>query len=199
MKLTGTVRKRPEGQENKKSRRVRSEWSSLMLEVLSKSEVPPFEITEYTGAAEDIRLKYRYLDLRRKSVFDKIAFRAEMNKFTVTGSRIMDFSKCRLRFSPYHLQKGARDYLIPSLTPSREVLRLPRHRSSIRQLLMVGGWINTSRLLHVSETRILEPIVTRVSSTRSTVRWALVEQMMCSVLLSLSRKDLVALSQRKKS
>lgn len=51
-------------------------------EILSRSDVPPFEITEYTGAAEEIRLKYRYLDLRRKSTFEKIAFRAQMNKFT---------------------------------------------------------------------------------------------------------------------
>lgn len=50
--------------------------------ILSTSEVPPFEISEHTGASEDIRLKYRYLDLRRKSVFDKIAYRAAMNKFT---------------------------------------------------------------------------------------------------------------------
>ena len=82
VKLIGKVRKRPEGQQNTKLATGEIEVVIEMAEILSKSEVPPFEITEYTGAAEDIRLKYRYLDLRRKSVFDKIAFRAEMNKFT---------------------------------------------------------------------------------------------------------------------
>jgi aspartyl-tRNA synthetase len=82
VKLTGVVRARPEGQTNDKLSTGEIEVIISKAEVISKSEVPPFEITEYTGAAEDIRLKYRYLDLRRKSIFDKIAFRAEMNKFT---------------------------------------------------------------------------------------------------------------------
>ena len=82
VKLTGTVRARPEGQTNSKISTGEIEVIITSAEVLSKSEVPPFEINEHTGASEEIRLKYRYLDIRRKSIFDKIAFRALMNKFT---------------------------------------------------------------------------------------------------------------------
>ncbi len=82
MKLIGLVRARPEGQTNDKLSTGEIEVIISHAEVLSKSEVPPFEINEHTGASEEIRLKYRYLDMRRKSIFDKIAFRAEMNKFS---------------------------------------------------------------------------------------------------------------------
>jgi aspartyl-tRNA synthetase len=82
VKLTGTVRARPEGQTNSKIATGDIEVIITQAEVLAKSEVPPFEINEHTGAAEEIRLQYRYLDIRRKSVFDKIEFRARMNKYT---------------------------------------------------------------------------------------------------------------------
>ncbi len=82
VKLTGLVRARPEGQTNSKISTGEIEVIITSAEVLSKSEVPPFEINEHTGASEEIRLKYRYLDIRRKSIFDKIAFRALMNQFT---------------------------------------------------------------------------------------------------------------------
>ena len=82
VKLIGIVRARPDGQTNDKLSTGDIEVIITHAEVLSKSEVPPFEVSEHTTASEEIRLKYRYLDLRRKSIFDKIAFRAQMNKFT---------------------------------------------------------------------------------------------------------------------
>ena len=82
-------------------------------EVLSKSEVPPFEINEHTGASEEIRLKYRYLDMRRKSIFDKIAFRAEMNKFT----------------RDWFTESGFMEVQTP----------IPQAPQQYKQLLMVGG------------------------------------------------------------
>jgi aspartyl-tRNA synthetase len=139
VKLTGKVRARPEWQENDKLPTGEIEVIISHAEVLSKSEVPPFEITEYTGAAEEIRLKYRYLDLRRKSVFDKIAFRAKMNKFTRDWFTEHGFLEVQTPIFTASSPEGARDYLIPSRLHHGKFYALPQAPQQYKQLLMVGG------------------------------------------------------------
>lgn len=139
VKLTGKVRRRPEGQENEKLSTGEIEVIISHAEILSKSEVPPFEITEYTGAAEEIRLKYRYLDLRRKSVFDKIAFRARMNKFTRDWFTEHGFLEVQTPIFTVSSPEGARDYLIPSRLHHGKFYALPQAPQQYKQLLMVGG------------------------------------------------------------
>lgn len=133
------VRARPEGQANEKLSTGDIEVIISHAEVLSKSEVPPFEITEYTGAAEEIRLKYRYLDLRRKSVFDKIAFRATMNKFTRDWFTEHGFLEVQTPIFTVSSPEGARDYLIPSRLHPGKFYALPQAPQQYKQLLMVGG------------------------------------------------------------
>ncbi len=139
VKLTGKVRARPEGQENDKLSTGEIEVIISHAEVLSKSEVPPFEITEYTGAAEEIRLKYRYLDLRRKSVFEKIEFRARMNKFTRDWFTEHGFLEVQTPIFTVSSPEGARDYLIPSRLHHGKFYALPQAPQQYKQLLMVGG------------------------------------------------------------
>jgi aspartyl-tRNA synthetase len=139
VKLVGKVRKRPEGQENDKLTTGEIEVIISKAEVLSKSEVPPFEINEHTGAAEEIRLKYRYLDLRRKSVFDKIAFRATMNKFTRDWFTENGFLEVQTPIFTVSSPEGARDYLIPSRLHHGKFYALPQAPQQYKQLLMVGG------------------------------------------------------------
>ncbi len=139
VKLTGTVRARPEGQTNDKLSTGEIEVIITHAEVISKSEVPPFEITEYTGASEEIRLKYRYLDLRRKSIFDKIAFRAEMNKFTRDWFTEQGFLEVQTPIFTVSSPEGARDYLIPSRLHPGKFYALPQAPQQYKQLLMVGG------------------------------------------------------------
>jgi len=139
VKLTGTVRARPEGQTNDKLSTGDIEVIITHAEVLSKSEVPPFEISEHTGANEDIRLKYRYLDLRRKSVFDKIAFRAEMNKYTRDWFTANGFLEVQTPIFTVSSPEGARDYLIPSRLHHGKFYALPQAPQQYKQLLMVGG------------------------------------------------------------
>jgi aspartyl-tRNA synthetase len=139
VKLTGKVRARPEGQTNDKLSTGEIEVIITHAEVLSKSEVPPFEITEYTGAAEEIRLKYRYLDLRRKSVFDKIEFRARMNKFTRDWFTEHGFLEVQTPIFTVSSPEGARDYLIPSRLHHGKFYALPQAPQQYKQLLMVGG------------------------------------------------------------
>lgn len=139
VKLTGAVRRRPDGQENPKLSTGEIEVIISHAEVLSRSEVPPFEISEHTEAGEDIRLKYRYLDLRRKSVFDKIAFRAEMNKFTRDWFTGQGFLEVQTPIFTVSSPEGARDYLIPSRLHHGKFYALPQAPQQYKQLLMVGG------------------------------------------------------------
>lgn len=139
VKLTGTVRARPEGQTNDKLSTGDIEVIISHAEILSKSEVPPFEINEHTGASEEIRLKYRYLDMRRKSIFDKIAFRAEMNKFTRDWFTDNGFIEIQTPIFTVSSPEGARDYLIPSRLHPGKFYALPQAPQQYKQLLMVGG------------------------------------------------------------
>jgi aspartyl-tRNA synthetase len=139
VKLTGVVRARPEGQTNDKLSTGEIEVIISHAEVISRSEVPPFEITEYTGAAEDIRLKYRYLDLRRKSIFDKIVFRAEMNKFTRDWFTEHGFLEVQTPIFTVSSPEWARDFLIPSRLHHGKFYALPQAPQQYKQLLMVGG------------------------------------------------------------
>ena len=139
VKLTGIVRARPEGQTNIKLSTGDIEVIISHAEILSKSEVPPFEISEHTGANEDIRLKYRYLDLRRKSVFDKIEFRARMNKFTRDWFVENWFLEVQTPIFTVSSPEGARDYLIPSRLHPGKFYALPQAPQQYKQLLMVGG------------------------------------------------------------
>lgn len=86
----------------------------LSLTILSRSNPLPFEVSDFTDANEEIRLKYRYLDLRRKNVFDKIAFRAEMNLFIRNWFSARDFIEVQTPLFTVSSPEGARDYLIPS-------------------------------------------------------------------------------------
>ncbi len=107
--------------------------------MLSTSEVPPFEVSEHTGASEDIRLKYRYLDLRRKSVFDKIDYRAKMNKFTRDWFTEKGFLEVQTPIFTASSPEGARDYVIPSRIHHGKFYALPQAPQQYKQLLMVGG------------------------------------------------------------
>ncbi len=139
VKLIGKVRKRPEGQENERLSTGEIEVIISYAETISKSEVPPFEINEHTGASEDIRLKYRYLDLRRKSIFDKIAFRATMNKFTRDWFTEHGFLEVQTPIFTVSSPEGARDFLIPSRLHPGKFYALPQAPQQYKQLLMVGG------------------------------------------------------------
>jgi hypothetical protein len=151
-----TCRSRPEGQTNDKLSTERSSLSRRRSPL--KIEVPPFEITEYTGAAEEIRLKYRYLDMRRKSIIDKIAFRAEMNKFSrdwFTENGFIEVQTPILLFvsegsdpHPISIASGKFTHSSGSTTIQNSSRR----------------WTSTG--LPVSVMRILEQIVTLVSSIR---------------------------------
>ncbi|MDD3120175.1 MAG: OB-fold nucleic acid binding domain-containing protein, partial [Candidatus Gracilibacteria bacterium] len=139
IKVTGKVRPRPAGQENPKLKTGEIEIIISNIKILSKSKTPPFEISEFSEANEDIRLKYRYLDLRRKQTLNKIEYRAKLMHFTRNWFTEKNFLEIQTPIFTVSSPEGARDYLIPSRIHKGKFYALPQAPQIYKQLLMVGG------------------------------------------------------------
>lgn len=139
VKVTGVVRARPAGQENSKLHTGEIEVLITHAEVLSESKLPPFEITDNSAANEEIRLKHRYLDLRRRPVLETIEFRARMNKVTRDWFTENGFLEVQTPIFTVSSPEGARDYLVPSRLHHGMFYALPQAPQQYKQLLMVGG------------------------------------------------------------
>ncbi len=139
VKIQGLVRLRPEGQGNDKLLTGQIEVVVQSAEILSESKLPPFEITDHSEANEEIRLKHRYLDLRRKPVLETIQFRAKMNKFTRDWFTEQGFLEVQTPIFTASSPEGARDFLIPSRLHHGKFYALPQAPQQYKQLLMVGG------------------------------------------------------------
>ena len=138
--VEGLVRPRPDSMINKEMATGEIEVKALKIEVLSKSEVLPFQIDEKTNANEDLRLKYRYLDLRSKAMQDHIMLRS---KFTFAVREFLT-SKGFLEIeTPTFIKstpEGARDYLVPSRLYPGKFYALPQSPQIYKQILMVSGF-----------------------------------------------------------
>ncbi len=139
VKITGLVRLRPEGQNNDKLSTGQIEVVVGSAEILSESKLPPFEIVDHSEANEEIRLKHRYLDIRRKPVLDIIEFRARMNQYTRGWFSERGFLEIQTPIFTASSPEGARDFLIPSRLHHGKFYALPQAPQQYKQLLMVGG------------------------------------------------------------
>ena len=139
VKLSGIVRARPEGQSNAALATGDIEVLVSHAEVLAESRTPPFEISDHTEANEEIRLKYRYLDLRRRRVTETILRRADANLFVRNWFTREGFTEVQTPLFTTSSPEGARDYLIPSRLHHGKFYALPQAPQQYKQLLMVGG------------------------------------------------------------
>lgn len=139
VKLTGTVRARPVGQENSKLVTGAIEVIITNAETLAEAKTPPFMIDEHYEANEEIRLKHRYLDLRRRKTLSNIEFRAKMNHYTRNWFTENGFIEVQTPIFTVSSPEGARDYLIPSRLHHGKFYALPQAPQQYKQLLMVGG------------------------------------------------------------
>jgi aspartyl-tRNA synthetase len=108
--------------------------------ILNKAKTPPFEISDYSTSSEDIRYKFRYLDLRRDIQRKKIEFRAKVNAYAREWFRKNEFLEVQTPIFTVSSPEGARDYLIPSRLHPGKFYALPQAPQQYKQLLMVGGF-----------------------------------------------------------
>lgn len=110
------------------------------LEVLNASKVPPFTVTDETDGGDDLRMKYRFLDLRRKPVQQNIIFRSQLAIATRTYLAGQDFIEVETPVLIKSTPEGARDFVVPSRMNEGQFYALPQSPQTFKQLLMVSGF-----------------------------------------------------------
>lgn len=139
--LEGTVRKRDEETYNPKIATGMIEVLIEEIGVLGKAKNElPFEIVTSTSVNEEVRLKYRYLDMRNKKVHDNIKFRSEVLKFIRNKMDSLDFTEVQTPILTASSPEGARDFIVPSRKFQGKFYALPQAPQIFKELLMVGGF-----------------------------------------------------------
>lgn len=139
--LVGTVRKRAEEDYNNKIATGTIEILASSVEVLgSAPNELPFEIVTSTNVAEDIRLKYRFLDLRNEKVHNNIVLRSKILKFLRNKMDSMNFTEVQTPIITASSPEGARDFIIPSRKFKGKFYALPQAPQVFKELLMVSGF-----------------------------------------------------------
>jgi aspartyl-tRNA synthetase len=139
LRIEGRVRRRPEGTINPEMPTGEIEVLGRELEILNAAATPPFQLDEYSDAGEDVRLRHRYLDLRRPEMQQRLALRARV---TSAVRRELEAAGCIDVETPVLTRatpEGARDYLVPSRTHPGAFFALPQSPQLFKQLLMVAG------------------------------------------------------------
>jgi aspartyl-tRNA synthetase len=109
------------------------------LEVLNTANVPPFTIEDETDGGEELRMKYRYLDIRRNPVKDNLIFRHKVSQEVRKFLSDEDFIEVETPYLIKSTPEGARDFVVPSRMNEGEFYALPQSPQTFKQLLMVGG------------------------------------------------------------
>jgi aspartyl-tRNA synthetase len=139
LRVTGVVRARLPGKENPKLATGAVEVEATAVEVLNAAKVPPFMINEDQTVDEHVRLKYRYLDLRRERMRRNLQLRYEVVKFIRDSLHAERFIEVETPILFKTTPEGARDYLVPSRVHAGAFYALPQSPQQLKQLLMVAG------------------------------------------------------------
>ena len=139
LQIEGEVRRRPEGSDNEELKSGKIEIVATKLEILNSSETPPFPLNEQAEVSEDVRLRHRYIDLRRPEMLQKLRFRSQITSLLRSFLDINGFLDIETPILTKATPEGARDYLVPSRTHEGSFFALPQSPQLFKQLLMVSG------------------------------------------------------------
>jgi len=137
IQIKGIVRER--SSKNAKRPTGDIEIVARQLQVLNISKVPPFTITDDTDGGDELRMKYRYLDIRRQPVQSKIIFRSKLSLETRKYLSDQGFVEIETPFLIKSTPEGARDFIVPSRMNPGQFYALPQSPQTFKQILMVGG------------------------------------------------------------
>ncbi|MGP5259177.1 aspartate--tRNA ligase [Brachybacterium paraconglomeratum] len=139
LKVTGSVDRRPEGNENPQLPTGEIEVTATEVEVLSTSAPLPFQLDEHSEVGEETRLRYRYLDLRRQGPAAAMRLRSEVNRAARDTLLDQGFVEVETPTLTRSTPEGARDFLVPARLAPGSWYALPQSPQLFKQLLMVGG------------------------------------------------------------
>jgi aspartyl-tRNA synthetase len=139
LRATGRVRARPAGTVNPDMKTGAIEVLGHELELLNTSATPPFQLDEYSDAGEDVRLKYRYLDLRRPEMQHRLIMRSRIVSAIRRHLEEAGYLEIETPILTKATPEGARDYLVPSRTHPGHFFALPQSPQLFKQLLMMSG------------------------------------------------------------
>ena len=139
IEVTGLIRKRGEETYNPKLETGTIELAANKIKLLSSAETLPFALDDSVDVREDLRLKYRFLDLRRPEMYRNLKFRHELVRVTRSYLDNDGFIEVETPMMMKSTPEGARDYLVPSRVHPGKFYALPQSPQIYKQLLMVGG------------------------------------------------------------
>ena len=140
IKITGEVRLRPKGMINPNMPTGEIEIIGDTIEILNQAKPVPFQLDGYTDVSEDIRLTYRYLDLRKDTLQANLIFRSKVSSLVRQYLEDQDFLNIETPLLTKATPEGARDYLVPSRVYPGHFFALPQSPQIFKQLLMISSF-----------------------------------------------------------
>ena len=140
LKVTGRVRARSDATVNPAMATGAIEVLGKELEILNQAVTPPFQLDEYTAVGEEVRLQYRYMDLRRQEMQQRLILRSRITSVVRNFLDAEGFLDIETPILTRATPEGARDYLVPSRTHPGQFFALPQSPQLFKQLLMVAGF-----------------------------------------------------------
>lgn len=192
--LTGRIKARPEKMINPNMVSGTVEMEAEDLEVLNQAKTPPFEVDKNTmGIDEELRLKYRYLDLRSERMAKNITLRHNIVKYIRETMYKEDFREIETPFLTKSTPEGAREFVVPSRLYPGEFYVLPQSPQQFKQLLMVGGierYFQIARCFRDEDQRgDRQPEFTQLDVEMSFIKqediWNLIEPMLIEIVEKL--------------